>query len=70
MKLSEVAALTNALEIARNLTEPGEINSEYVRGQAELICDLFGIPMDCKQDVIKVIGHVMPVGDLELGEFS
>jgi hypothetical protein len=66
MKLSDAARLADALEIARDLTEPGEPNNEYVRGQAELICDLFGLPMDFRADVIKVITREMPVGDLDL----
>lgn len=70
MTLSEVAALTNALEIARALNEPGEVNAEYARGQANLIADLHGLPQDYTEDLIKVITHVMPVGNLELVEFG
>jgi hypothetical protein len=39
-----------ALTVARELTEPGEPNGEYIRGQAELICDLFGLPVDEYRD--------------------
>lgn len=35
--------LTHALRAARDLTEPDEINHEYVRGQMNLICDMFGL---------------------------
>lgn len=34
------------ITVARQLNEPGEINFEYVRGQAELIADACGLSMD------------------------
>lgn len=70
MTIGEVRKLGDALETARALTEPGEINNEYVRGQAELICDLFGLDMGYKEDMIRVIGHLMPTADFELGELT
>lgn len=30
-------------------------NPEYTRGQVELICDMLGLPMDYKEDVINEI---------------
>lgn len=54
--------LRTALEIARDLTEPGEINNEYVRGQVNLISDLFGLPGDDYGDLItEAIGHTMTI---------
>lgn len=38
--------LRDALRLARELTEPGEPNREYIRGQVNLISDLFGFPSD------------------------
>lgn len=50
-----------AMRVARELTEPGEPNGEYIRGQAELICDLFGLPMDeYRDEVIAEISKGMP----------
>lgn len=34
------------IKTAQFLTEPGEPNLEYIRGQAELICDLAGLDTD------------------------
>lgn len=52
------ASLLDALRDARNLTIPGEVNQEYVRGQAELICDMFSIPSDPGKGIITaVISH-------------
>lgn len=49
-----------ALEIAADLnTGPGmSRQSEYVRGQTELICDLFGIGTDHKETVIEMIAVI------------
>ena len=46
--------LCDAIEIARDLCEPGngERNPEYERGQAELICDLFGLSMNEHRETI------------------
>jgi hypothetical protein len=66
MTIGDVIRLIKALQTARDLTEPGEPNDEYIRGQAELICDLSGLGTDYKEDVIKVISHQMPIGDLDL----
>lgn len=35
--------LTEMLTVARDLNEPGEVNAEYVRGQVNLITDVFGL---------------------------
>lgn len=40
-----------ALKFARSLCEGADDNSEYVRGQAELICDLYGVSMDEKESI-------------------
>lgn len=37
----EQASLRRVLEAARDLTEPGEPNAEYIRGQVNLISDSF-----------------------------
>lgn len=44
--------LLDAIEQARGLHEPGEPPSEYTRGQAELIADLYGLGMDDYREVI------------------
>ena len=44
--MSMVASLRHALIAARNLTEKEEVNEEYVRGQVNLIMDLFGVCPD------------------------
>ena len=45
------------VDAARSLNEPGEVNSEYARGQAELICDAAGLDTDYKDLVTEVITH-------------
>jgi hypothetical protein len=40
------AILSRMLEVARGLTEPGEVNAEYERGMAELICETAGFSME------------------------
>lgn len=45
------------LKAARALNEPSESNREYIRGQAELICDAVGIHMDQKELVMLCISH-------------
>lgn len=42
MRFEETVRLA---DIARNLSEAGETNAEYVRGQVELICDATGIAL-------------------------
>jgi hypothetical protein len=46
--------LFEAVDLAREMTEPPPEppNQEYVRGQAELICDMFCLPMKGWRDVI------------------
>jgi hypothetical protein len=44
--------LAQLLNTARDLTEPGAVNSEYVRGQMNLICDVAGLPSDDYGDLI------------------
>lgn len=56
-----LGVLAQLLETARELNEPGEENTEYVRGQVNLICDVSGVPyaMDTVGDVIqRYITHV------------
>ena len=52
-------ALLQALLVAQGLNSDVESanlgTTEYVRGQAELICDLFGIDIDRKGDVASII---------------
>jgi hypothetical protein len=54
--LGTAAALATAIEVARSLNDAGipdrGTNPEYERGQAELICDLFGLPMSQHLDEI------------------
>jgi hypothetical protein len=68
LTIGDVICLIKTLQAARDLTEPGEPNNEYIRGQADLICDLFGLfgEADSKEDVTKVISHQMPIGDLNI----
>lgn len=47
--------IAEVLEYAQGLCEGASPDSEYVRGQAELICDLFGIPQDSKAVVVAAI---------------
>jgi hypothetical protein len=47
--------LDAALDAAASLCADTPGDSEYVRGQAELICDLFGIHMDHRQVVVRAI---------------
>lgn len=47
--------LLRALFMANELSGGANTDSEYVRGQAELICDLFGIPMDDSYLIIDLI---------------
>lgn len=35
--------LANMIMVARDLTEPGEPNTEYIRGQVNLITDMYGL---------------------------
>ena len=41
-----------AIRTAQALSELGEPNNEYIRGQAELICGLFDLPMESWRDVL------------------
>jgi hypothetical protein len=55
--MSRITQLRPLLKIARDLTEPTESNREYIRGQAELICDYAGLHMDQKELVMLCISH-------------
>lgn len=47
-----------AISVAAGLNEGDDrddCNAEYVRGQAELICELFGISLDDVEEVIDAI---------------
>jgi hypothetical protein len=58
----KAALLRMMIDAARLLTEEGEINVEYVRGQAELICDVLGLSMDENKDgIMRAIGERTPV---------
>jgi hypothetical protein len=48
-------SLLRAVLNAADLNDPDAINSEYLRGQAELICNLYGINTDHKDTVIGFI---------------
>lgn len=37
------------------IDQHGEIQSEYLRGQAELICEACGLPMDSKSSLMALI---------------
>lgn len=53
------AAVLNALvTAAMELNEPGELNQEYARGQANLIVDACGLVQDLHYDLVfAVITH-------------
>lgn len=52
-----------ALEVAADLNVPtANRESEYMRGQAELICDLFSISTDHKETVIEMIAVIAERG--------
>jgi len=54
-----------AVEIAQDFHTPGEPVTEYTRGQAELICDLFDLGLDHKDVIAGVItGEVEPMSAL------
>lgn len=50
--------LTTAITVARELHDPDDARhgvyegSEYSRGQAELICDLFRLPMEPYKEIV------------------
>lgn len=46
-----------AIKCAQSLNDGADIDSnpEYIRGQAELICDMFGIDSDEKDTIIERI---------------
>lgn len=49
------------LDTARNLLAPlDHCDTEYARGQIELIADLFGIPMDLRDQIARDIGFPPP----------
>ena len=49
--------LVTAIRVARQLNDPLDVNDEYARSQAELICDAFSMPGDFKDAIIAVITH-------------
>jgi hypothetical protein len=52
------------INVAMALNEPGEMNREYARGQAELIVDACGLSMSGHAElVLMVITHQMRVRD-------
>lgn len=55
--MSRITQLRPLLEAARALSEPTESNREYIRGQAELICDYAELHMDQKELVMLCISH-------------
>lgn len=58
MRLTQLRPL---LTLARDLTEPSEPNEEYIRGQANLICDYAGIGQEYNAVVISCIRQEMDV---------
>jgi hypothetical protein len=67
-------SLRTALENARLLTEPDEVNTEYVRGQVNLISDAFGLGRDGASDdayeiITSAITHKITV-DAALSELT
>jgi hypothetical protein len=44
MLLDSFTRIMRALDLARDLNEPGEVNEEYARGQVNLIVDMAGLP--------------------------
>lgn len=66
MTLTQTLTVRHVLETARELNEPGEVNAEYVRGQANLISDLFGLApngLETGDLLIAAITHVITVDD-------
>lgn len=56
-----MTTLRHMLRTAREFTEPDVSNTEYIRGQAELICSLTGISTDEKETVMDCISHGISV---------
>lgn len=55
--MSANPTLQRALQVVRDLNHPdADPNSEYLRGQAELIADLFELPMEETRDFVVAIG--------------
>lgn len=55
--MTEPGTLARAIEVVRDLNTPdASPESDYLRGQAELIADLFGYPMEATRDFITAIG--------------
>jgi hypothetical protein len=52
MSAVDTAILATLVRVAIELHEPGEGAGEYTRGQAELIGDACGLPMDVAHDVL------------------
>jgi hypothetical protein len=58
--------------IAEQLTEPDEPNGEYIRGQAELICDACGLNMESYRDAIAsaIAGNYRPLATQLLADMA
>jgi hypothetical protein len=59
--MKRITQLRPLLETAQELTEPTESNPEYIRGQANLICDFTGIHSDQNELVMLCISHGISV---------
>jgi hypothetical protein len=46
------ASVFDAIRVAQDLTTPDSTNYEYIRGQADLICHLFGLSTDEWRDEV------------------
>lgn len=56
---SATSLLHTAILLARDLTEPGEPNHEYIRGQVNLIMDMFGLNGDYSDDNYRELTDVI-----------
>jgi hypothetical protein len=60
MSLINEVVLTALILTSVELHEPGEGGGEYTRGQAELIADACGLPMDIAHDVLMPLLYAQP----------
>jgi hypothetical protein len=54
-------SLSAAVKVARRLTEKHSSTNEYIRGQTNLIVDLFGLPTDANNYLAEAIDGSIPI---------